>query len=63
MLIFMNIFFFHSLIIKLNFQINFFKENFLIFIFLVFFMYLVGYFHIPATDALGFGFGYYKTNF
>jgi hypothetical protein len=26
-------------------------------------MYLVGYFHIPATDALGFGFGYYKTNF
>ena len=26
-------------------------------------MYFVGYFHIPATDALGFGYGYFKTNF
>ena len=26
-------------------------------------MYFVGYFHMPATDALGFGFGYYKSNF
>ena len=26
-------------------------------------MYSVGYFHIPASDALGFGFGYYKSNF
>ena len=62
MLIFMNIFFsfFNN---KTKFSKNFFKENLLIFIFLIFNMYLVGYFHIPATDALGFGFGYYKTNF
>ena len=62
MLIFMNIFFsfFKN---KTKFSKNFFKENLLIFIFLIFNMYLVGYFHIPATDALGFGFGYYKTNF
>ena len=62
MLIFMNIFFsfFNN---KTKFSKNFFRENLLIFLFLIISMYLVGYFHIPATDALGFGFGYYKTNF
>ena len=62
MLIFMNIFFsfFNN---KNKFSKNFFRENLLIFLFLIISMYLVGYFHIPATDALGFGFGYYKTNF
>ena len=61
-LIIMNLFFsfFNN---KLKFTNNFFKENFLIFLFLTIAMYFVGYFHIPATDALGFGFGYYKTNF
>ncbi len=61
-LIFMNIFFsfFNN---KTKISKNFLKENLLIFFFLIISMYLVGYFHIPATDALGFGFGYYKTNF
>ena len=61
-LIFMNVFFsfFDN---KLKFTSKFFKENFLIFLFLTITMYFVGYFHIPATDALGFGYGYYKTNF
>ena len=62
MLIFMNLFFsFFNNDCKLS--KNFFKENFFIFICLIFFMYFVGYFHMPATDALGFGFGYYKSNF
>ncbi len=62
MLMFMNIFFsfFNN---KTKISKNFLKENLLIFFFLIISMYLVGYFHIPATDALGFGFGYYKTNF
>ena len=62
MLIFMNIFFsfFNN---KTKFSKNFFKENLLIFFFLIISMYSVGYFHIPASDALGFGFGYYKSNF
>lgn len=47
---------------NLKFSYNFLKENLLIFLSLLTTMYLVGYFHIPATDALGFGFGYYKTN-
>ncbi len=61
MLLFMNIFFsFFNNNLKLT--NNFFKENFFIILFLVITMYIVGYFHIPATDALGFGYGYYKTN-
>tara|TARA_B100001057_G_scaffold467434_1_gene525574 strand:- start:1425 stop:3515 length:2091 start_codon:yes stop_codon:yes gene_type:complete len=61
-LVLMNLFFsfFNN---NLKFKYNFFKENFLIFLSLSFTMYVVGYFHIPATDALGFGYGYYKTNF
>ena len=41
---------------------NFFKENLVIISFLVLIMYIVGYFHIPATDSLGYGYGYYKSN-
>ena len=61
MLIIMNVIFsfFNN---KLKFSYNFFRENFLILLFLLITMFLIGYFHIPATDALGFGFGYYKTN-
>ncbi len=61
-LIFMNLFFsfFNN---KQRITYNFFKENFLVVLFLIIAMYFVGYFHIPATDALGFGYGYYKTNF
>ena len=61
-LILMNIFFsfFNN---KIKFTYNFLKENFLILLFLTVTMYFVGYFHIPATDALGFGYGYYKMNF
>ena len=60
-LLIMNIFFsFFNSGLKLNY--NFFKENFSIVLVLIFTMYIVGYFHIPATDALGFGYGYYKSN-
>ena len=37
-------------------------EILLSFSFLIFVMYLVGYFEIPITDSLGFGYGYYKLN-
>lgn len=60
-LLIMNIFysFFNN---GLKFNYNFFKENLYIILVLIFTMYIVGYFHIPATDALGFGYGYYKSN-
>ena len=32
------------------------------FIFLLITMYIVGYFEVPFTDALGYGYGYYKLN-
>ena len=32
------------------------------FLVLIFIMYIVGYFEIPITDSLGFGYGYYKLN-
>ena len=54
--------FFSFLIINKDLHTIFLKKIFSIFVFdncNVF----VGYFHIPATDALGFGYGYYKTNF
>ena len=41
---------------------KFFKENLIILIVLCFFMYVCGYFELPATDALGYGYGYFKSN-
>jgi hypothetical protein len=40
----------------------FFKENLTLFIPLIFSMYLVGFFVIPPSDSLGFGYGFYKAN-
>tara|TARA_B110000027_G_scaffold63119_1_gene67730 strand:+ start:628 stop:2724 length:2097 start_codon:yes stop_codon:yes gene_type:complete len=40
----------------------FFIENFIIIFFLLLSMYIVGYFSIPVTDSLGFGYGFYKAN-
>ena len=39
-----------------------FKENTVPLIFLTIIMYCVGYFSIPASDSLGFGYGFYKAN-
>ena len=44
-----------------NFK-SFFIENFVIIICLFLSMYIMGYFSIPVTDSLGFGYGYYKAN-
>ena len=41
----------------------FITENLIIIFFLLLSMYIVGYFSIPATDSLGFGYGFYKANF
>ena len=38
------------------------KENLIILIVLCFVMYICGYFKLPATDALGYGYGYFKSN-
>jgi len=38
------------------------KEIFIPFVFLLLIMYLSGYFVIPLTDSLGYGYGYYKAN-
>jgi len=38
------------------------KEIFIPFSFLLFVMYLFGYFEIPLTDSLGYGYGIYKAN-
>ena len=38
------------------------KEIFIPFSVLLFVMYLSGYFEIPLTDSLGYGYGYYKAN-
>ena len=38
------------------------KEIFIPFSFLLFTVYLFGYFEIPLTDSLGYGYGYYKAN-
>ena len=40
----------------------FFMEHFLILFILFLTMYIVGYFSIPASDSLGFGYGFYKAN-
>ena len=50
---------------KLYIQKNiklFFKENLYLFIPLICSMYLVGFFVIPPSDSLGFGYGFYKAN-
>ena len=58
----MNLFFsFFNYIETKNFK-KFLKENLIILIVLCFFMYIFGYFELPATDALGHGYGYYKSN-
>ena len=41
---------------------NFLKEIFLLIIPLILTMYSVGYFSIPVSDSLGFGYGIYKAN-
>ena len=38
------------------------KEILVTFSFLFFIMYLSGYFEIPITDSMGYGYGYYKAN-
>ena len=37
-------------------------ENLIIIFFLLLSMYIVGYFSIPVTDSLGYGYGFYKAN-
>lgn len=41
---------------------NLILETFYPFIFLALTMYITGFFHVPVTDALGFGYGYFKLN-
>jgi hypothetical protein len=55
------IFVFDKFLISKKFLKSF-KEIFIPFSFLLFVMYLSGYFEIPLTDSLGYGFGYYKAN-
>tara|TARA_B100000315_G_scaffold257188_1_gene305182 strand:- start:627 stop:2729 length:2103 start_codon:yes stop_codon:yes gene_type:complete len=62
MLLLMNLFFsFYRYLEFKNLKILI-KENVFILIPLVLTMYLVGYFVIPPTDTLGFGYGFYKAN-
>ena len=39
-----------------------FKQNMILIFILSLSMYITGYFTIPSTDSLGFGYGFYKTN-
>ena len=39
-----------------------FKKNFWLILLLIIIMYISGYFIIPSTDTLGYGFGIFKTN-
>ena len=41
---------------------SFLTSNFILIIILVFFMFLSGYFVLPSTDTLGYGYGIYKSN-
>ena len=62
MLLLMNSFFsFYRYLEFKNLKI-FIKENIFILIPLILTMYLVGYFIIPPTDTLGYGYGFYKAN-
>ncbi len=61
-LLIMNLFFsFFNYVETKNLK-KFLKENLIILIVLCFFMYVSGYFQLPATDALGYGYGYFKSN-
>ena len=40
-----------------------FKKNLVLFVLLFSLMYICGYFILPTTDTLGYGFGIYKANF
>ncbi len=62
MLLIMNFIFSTSHYLKLRSKKNLIKENLIPLLFLILIMYLVGYFSIPASDSLGFGYGYYKAN-
>jgi len=62
MILLMNfIFSFYHYFKNKNFKF-FFMEHFLILFILFLTMYIVGYFSIPASDSLGFGYGFYKAN-
>lgn len=62
MLLLMNVIFsFYKYLEFKNLKI-FLKENIFILISLIFIMYLVGYFVIPLSDSLGYGYGFYKAN-
>ena len=55
------IFSLEKLYFKKNFKVIV-KENLYLFLPLILTMYLVGYFVIPTSDSLGFGYGFYKAN-
>ena len=62
MLLLMNVIFsFYKYLEFKNLKI-FLRENIFILISLIFIMYLVGYFVIPPSDSLGYGYGFYKAN-
>ena len=55
------IFIFNDFKKNLNFRI-FFKKIFIVLGPLTFTMFIIGYFHVPATDALGYGYGNYTLD-
>ena len=62
MLIIINaVFSVEKLYIKKNFKL-FLKENLFLFTPLILTMFLFGYFVLPPSDSLGFGYGFYKAN-
>ena len=62
MLIIINaVFSLEKLYIKKNFKL-FLKENLFLFTPLILTMFLFGYFVLPPSDSLGFGYGFYKAN-
>jgi len=62
MLLLMNFFFSFYRYLEFKDLKTFIKENIFILIPLFLIMYLFGYFVIPTTDALGYGYGFYKAN-
>jgi hypothetical protein len=62
MILIMNFVFSISNYFKLKNKRYVIEENLFPLLFLILSMYLVGYFSIPASDSLGFGYGYYKAN-
>jgi len=55
------LFTFNNLNKDLNFRV-FYKKIFLVLGSLIFTMFLIGYFHVPFTDALGYGYGNYTLD-